>query len=106
MMNLNPLFKDKTIFKCISIAGLYESLAEEAAELAQASLKAARVLRNENPTNLNYSQALKNIIEEYSDVVNIATILNVKPNNDIQYTKMTRMLERLNEKLNKQGGTP
>ena len=38
----------------IGTSAKLEQLAEEAAELSQAALKLARVLRGENPTPVNY----------------------------------------------------
>lgn len=47
---------------------LLEGFAEEAAELAQAALKLARVIRKENPTPVTAQAALENLIEEMADV--------------------------------------
>ena len=46
----------------------YEQLAEECAELGQAALKVARILRNENPTPVSKEEALRQIDEEFADV--------------------------------------
>lgn len=45
-----------------------EQLAEEAAELSQAALKLARVIRGENPTPVPYVQAVEHLSEEAADV--------------------------------------
>lgn len=47
---------------------MLEQLAEEAAELSQAALKLARVLRGENPTTVTRKEARKHLTEEYTDV--------------------------------------
>ena len=61
-------------------ADLYEQLAEEAAELAQAANKMARVLRGTNPTPKSEEDARKDLIEEYTDVVSVGTnILDIHP---------------------------
>lgn len=49
-------------------AAMLELLAEESAELSQAALKMARIMRGENPTPVTRMQAEKNLIEEYTDV--------------------------------------
>lgn len=48
----------------LPVPALLEQLAEEAAELAQAALKYARILRGENPTPVNVYKAHANLIEE------------------------------------------
>lgn len=45
-----------------------EQLAEEAAELAQAALKVARIVRHKNPTPIDYETAFYSLIEELGDV--------------------------------------
>lgn len=52
----------------IGRAAMLELLAEESAELSQAALKMARIMRGENPTPVTRMQAEKNLIEEYTDV--------------------------------------
>ena len=47
---------------------MLEQLAEEAAELSQAALKLARVLRCENPTPTTKEEAEKDLIAEFTDV--------------------------------------
>lgn len=53
----------------IGDAAMYEQLAEECAELGQAALKMARVLRRENPTPMTETEASDMIIEEAADVL-------------------------------------
>jgi hypothetical protein len=78
----------------IGAAAMYEQLAEEAAELAHAALKNARVLRGENPTPVTPSLAFDMVIEEYSDVVQCARELNLYPSEDQIRKKERRFLER------------
>lgn len=52
----------------IGEAALLEQTAEECVELAQACLKLARKLRDENPTPMSKEDILKNINEEMADV--------------------------------------
>ena len=59
MLQLNEL---------ISKAALLEGLAEEAAELAHAALKLARILRRENPSTVPIEAAKKHLNEEVADV--------------------------------------
>ena len=53
----------------IGDAAMLEQLAEECAELGQAALKMARVLRKENPTPMTETEASDMIIEEAADVL-------------------------------------
>ena len=53
----------------ISDAAMLEGLAEEAAELAQAALKLARVIRKENPTPTTFEAAVGHLTEETADVL-------------------------------------
>lgn len=64
------------IKELIGEAAVYEQLAEEAAELAQAASKCARILRNENPTPVTWTEAHANLIEEYTDVKVFGIIIN------------------------------
>lgn len=59
----------------IGKAAMLEQLAEEAAELSQAALKLARVLRGENPTTVTQKEARKHLTEEYTDVFQCASEL-------------------------------
>lgn len=84
----------------ISKADLYEQLAEEAAELAQAANKMARVLRGTNPTPKTEMEAYHNVIEEYTDVVNVGTnILDIQPDWLIGDYKLYRWKKRLEEAM-------
>ena len=51
----------------IGTPAMLEQLAEEAAELSQAALKLARVLRGENPTPVTWREVRKHLIEEYDE---------------------------------------
>lgn len=67
-----------------------EQLAEEAAELAHAALKLARILRGKNPTPIPEETARKNLTEEIADV-----LVTVDAVTD------TRMLRDIGEKCTK-----
>lgn len=56
------------ILEMIGTAALLEQLAEESAELAQAALKMARKIRNENPTPKSHTDCVVNLQEEIADV--------------------------------------
>lgn len=58
----------EAIYKKIGPAAMYEQLAEECAELAQAALKLARIERGENPTPKTREQAWADFLEERADV--------------------------------------
>ena len=56
------------IIDSIGLPAVLEQLAEECSELAQASLKYARLLRGENPTPKTRQECLEAITEETADV--------------------------------------
>ena len=56
------------ILKEIGQPAMLEQLAEECAELGQAALKLARVMRGENPTPKTQMQCLDALTEEIADV--------------------------------------
>ena len=88
----------------LSVPAALEQLAEEAAELAQAELKYARILRGENPTPVNVYKAHANLVEEKGDVEACFAVL--KEMMPLEYahthlekeTKKERWLCRLEEK--------
>lgn len=82
-------------------AAVYELLAEECCEFAQAALKMARILRNENPTPVTPEQAMQHLTEEYSDVLICAGDLNLFIDPQLMNRKRARFEERweFNEKL-------
>jgi len=75
----------------------FELLAEEAAELAAAASKYARILRGENPTPVSEETAWKILLEEYSDVVGVARTLLIEPSSPLIYDKYRRWVNRLEE---------
>jgi len=56
------------IIDSIGLPAMLEQLAEECSELAQASLKYARLLRGENPTPKTEAECLEALTEEIADV--------------------------------------
>ena len=56
------------IIDSIGLPAVLEQLAEECAELAQASLKYARLLRGDNPTPKTEQECLEALTEEMADV--------------------------------------
>lgn len=86
------------IKQTVPMPDLYEQLAEEAAELAQAANKMARVLRGTNPTPKTEKEARNSLIEEYTDVVNVGTnILDMHPDWLIGDYKLYRWKKRIEE---------
>lgn len=57
-----------SIVEKIGVPALLEQTAEECCELAQACLKMARKLRDENPTPKSIEDIRENLIEEMADV--------------------------------------
>ena len=63
------------IFRTIGEASALEMLAEEAAELSAAALKAARILRGDNTARMDYPEAMKDVVEEIGDTFNAVNVL-------------------------------
>ena len=79
----------------IGKAAVYENLAEEAAELAKAALKYARILRNENPTPVTEMEAFNSVIEEYTDVIQCGIELDLS----IDHTQLVYKEKRWNDRI-------
>ena len=73
---------------------MLEQLAEECAELGKAALKMARIARRENPTPVTEEDAEIALIEEYTDVVQCAQELGLKPDPIEMQKKKERFFER------------
>ena len=91
------------IIDAMTPAAVLEQLAEECAELGQAALKLARVLRNENPTPVTESEAIKQFREELGDVRLVIKVIENEmigkiDTSDIEVTKAQRWLNRLKRK--------
>lgn len=83
----------------ISDAALYEQLAEECVELAHVCQKKARILRYENPTgDIDIKKLNESIVEEYSDVLVSAMLLELNSNHDIYFDKILRWNDRIHER--------
>lgn len=95
----------KIIRRDIPKADLYDQLAEEAAELAQAANKMARVLRGTNPTPKTEEEARKNLIEEYTDVISVGSnILDIEPDWLIGDYKLYRWTKRIEDNSRSEQG--
>ena len=92
--------KSQYIRSKVSKASLYEQLAEEASELAQACLKKARKLRGENYTPKSMQEIDDNVIEEYTDVILSAKICDLSINEDLEYYKLQRWATRIKNNIN------
>lgn len=82
----------------IGLPATLEQLAEEAAELSQAALKVARIIRRENPTPVGYCQAVDNLKEEAADVRNCLNVLEdafIMDTEQMEAAKLNRWLDRL-----------
>ena len=92
----------------IGVAAMYEQLAEESAELAQACLKKARKLRKENPTPKSMAECDRNVIEEFTDVIQCARELKLKIDEEQIEEKaqrfMTRWIAETQSKIDKKRG--
>ena len=82
------------IQELIPEAALYEQLAEECSELAQACLKKARKLRDENYTPKTMEEIDANLEEEYTDVRLAAETCGLTIDWNLARTKSIRWIER------------
>ena len=85
---------EKKIVDYIGYPAMLEQLAEECAELGKSALKLARIVRKENPTPLTKEEALENLREEYTDVVQCARELGLKTDLIEMQEKKERFFER------------
>ena len=82
--------KQDYIARSIGWEALYTQLAEEAAELAQAAIKVARITHGTNPTPISLIEAKNMVREELTDVVQCATYLEF----DVDYEQIKHKEER------------
>lgn len=82
------------ILQEIGEPAVLEQLAEECTELAQAALKLARILREENPTPVSRKEARARLVDEKQDVMNC---LYVHGNVGLNYEKLKRWEDRIRE---------
>jgi len=88
---------DREIIKQVGAPALFEGIAEEAAELAKAALKVARVMRKENPTPVTLDDAAREVVLEYTDLRIYIDILRIYADGDVYDEKKQRFIERLKE---------
>lgn len=86
---------DREIIKQVGAPALFEGVAEEAAELAKAALKVARVMRRENPTPVTLDDAAREVVVEYSDLRIYIDILRIFVDGEVYDEKKQRFVERL-----------
>lgn len=96
-MSENPW---RQIYDCIGEAAALEMLAEEAAELAAAASKAARIVRGDNPARTELSYAFRDVFDELVDVHNaedvwLAGSTETVPFDELQKFKMVRWYDSL-----------
>lgn len=92
--NRRDMMATKKIVDYIGYPAMLEQLAEECAELGKAALKMARIFRRENPTPVTREDAEIALIEEYTDVVQCAQELGLKPDTIEMQKKKERFFER------------
>ncbi len=86
---------DYYVVEKVGLPAMYEQLAEECAELAQASLKMARILRKENPTPKSQIDVEHAIDEEFNDVLLVASLLKLRIDEEQMDRKLARWEYRL-----------
>ncbi len=88
------LSNEQTIREIISEPALYEQLAEECSELAQACLKKARKIRGENFTPKTDAEINQDILEEYTDVMLVGNVLKLHTDRELYSQKLQRWINR------------
>lgn len=76
-LEIDAPFYIERIRQLLPIAAQLEQLAEECSEAAKEALKAARILRDENPTPENYEIVMGRLENELNDISNAADVLQV-----------------------------
>ena len=100
MNEQNPMGeKIDAIRKTVPLPSLFECLAEECSELAQASLKRARILRQENPTPIDEIEAVTNFKEEVNDVILLLNVLGAGNDDEMIYLKLCRWVQRIEDRI-------
>lgn len=94
-VNLEDFDQCMTVVQSISGIAMYEQLAEEAAELAHAALKVARIARGENPTPVTKLEAMLNVIEELSDLQLACEVIGIQPDRQVEVQKLKRWAQRI-----------
>ena len=85
------------IIQSIGDEALWTQLAEEAAELSQAASKVARSIHGTNPlaSGMTRGDCISEAVEEYTDVYNVAQILNLAVDKGILRYKRNRWVSRI-----------
>ena len=86
------------MIEIIGKPAMLEQFAEEATELAQAALKMARKLREENPTPKTQEECEGNLVEEFTDVIQCARELDLKVDEEQIKAKEQRFKDRMAQK--------
>lgn len=79
----------------LSPAAIFEQLAEECVELAKCAQKQARFMRQENPTDADQVDLVKETDEEVCDVLVCLEVLGLNPNNNLMQAKLGRWAGRI-----------
>lgn len=85
----------------VGIPSMYEQLAEECVELAKECLKMSRIIRDENPTPKSEIEVAASIEEEFNDVLLVAALLELNPNEKQMNEKLKRWERRIDIKRRK-----
>lgn len=92
----------KYVLDHVDVKDILNQWAEEASELAQAALKMSRTMSTTNPYAIDSVDAYANLIEEYSDVVNVSNVMSISANDYICEKKMERWVNRIKKMKEKQ----
>jgi NTP pyrophosphatase (non-canonical NTP hydrolase) len=91
------------IYEKLGHAAIYEQLAEECTELAQAALKLARIERGENPTPKTRQEAWGDFLEEWADAKICLALISYTPEDYGEVLRIGReKLQRWKQRLEEQ----
>ena len=96
---MNFVYEDQFVKENIPKAAVWEQLAEELGEMQHHALKAARALREDNPTPCHYSDEVLNCEGELGDVLNCVRLLDLHHDETEMKVKMIRWWNRIKKEL-------
>lgn len=93
--------KDREYIKdTLTDRDLHELLAEECAELCQASLKMIRASGcTHNVTPISYEEAREKVLEEVGDILMVLDALDILPETTLENSKWSRWRKRIEDAM-------
>lgn len=82
---------------------IFNQLAEECCELAQAAHKASRLITVKNPTPRTSDSVIKNLREELTDVLLVCALLGIHEDGELANAKLERWCGRVSSTVEMDG---